>query len=250
MPPSARTKSSGLNCLREVRGALGRHPARHLTIRQAGRHLHGRAEDAPALLLRGGDDAGDLIGREREVVLTQNVDGGLVGRARQPRVDVGDRPMIERGGEQEAGQEVLAGRVEVGIGLGARIAAARREVLGQARGLHLVGDVGERVPPPGRFFERDRLQVEVSIRVIVFLVNSTSAKPTQRLQELEKSNDGFYLAEVDLKLRGPGEIYGRAQHGALNLQIATLADAKLIARTKNKLNCSLQVTKTCYNINN
>jgi ATP-dependent DNA helicase RecG len=67
-----------------------------------------------------------------------------------------------------------------------------------------------------------------------FLVNSTSAKPTQRLQELEKSNDGFYLAEVDLKLRGPGEIYGRAQHGALNLQIATLADAKLIARAQKQ----------------
>ncbi len=41
---------------------------------------------------------------------------------------------------------------------------------------------------------------------------------------MEKSNDGFYLAEVDLTLRGPGEIYGRAQHRALNLQIATLAD--------------------------
>ena len=63
-----------------------------------------------------------------------------------------------------------------------------------------------------------------------YLVTSTSAKPTQRLKEIEKSNDGFYLAEVDLKLRGPGEIYGRAQHGALNLQIATLADTKLIRR--------------------
>lgn len=65
-----------------------------------------------------------------------------------------------------------------------------------------------------------------------FLVSSTSAKPTQRLREIEKSNDGFYLAEVDLKLRGPGEIYGRAQHGALNLQIATLSDTKMIARAQ------------------
>lgn len=40
------------------------------------------------------------------------------------------------------------------------------------------------------------------------------------------------MAEVDLKLRGPGEIYGKAQHGALNLQIATLADTKLIARAQ------------------
>ena len=67
-----------------------------------------------------------------------------------------------------------------------------------------------------------------------FLVTSSSAKPSQRLKEIEKSNDGFYLAEVDLKLRGPGEIYGRAQHGSLNLQIATLADTKLIARAQHQ----------------
>ena len=65
-----------------------------------------------------------------------------------------------------------------------------------------------------------------------YLVTSTSAKPTQRLREVEKSNNGFYLAEVDLKLRGPGEIYGHAQHGALNLQIASLGDTKLIARAQ------------------
>ncbi len=67
-----------------------------------------------------------------------------------------------------------------------------------------------------------------------YLVTSDSSKPTQRLREIEKSNDGFYLAEADLKLRGPGEIYGRAQHGALNLQIATLSDTKLIARAQRQ----------------
>lgn len=66
-----------------------------------------------------------------------------------------------------------------------------------------------------------------------YLVMSDSSQPSQRLRELEKSNDGFYLAEVDLRLRGPGEIYGRAQHGQLNLQIATLADTKMIARAQN-----------------
>ena len=66
-----------------------------------------------------------------------------------------------------------------------------------------------------------------------FLMTSGTEKPSQRLREIEKSNDGFYLAEVDLKLRGPGEIYGRAQHGALNLQIATLSDTKLIAKAQH-----------------
>ena len=65
-----------------------------------------------------------------------------------------------------------------------------------------------------------------------YLVMTGNDKPSQRLREIESSQDGFYLAEVDLRLRGPGEIYGRAQHGALNLQIATLADTKLIARAR------------------
>ena len=67
-----------------------------------------------------------------------------------------------------------------------------------------------------------------------YLITSTSSKPTERLREIEKSNDGFYLAEVDLRLRGPGEIYGRSQHGALNLQIATLSDTKLINRAQKQ----------------
>ena len=65
-----------------------------------------------------------------------------------------------------------------------------------------------------------------------FLVSSTSAKPSERLRELEKSNDGFYLAERDLELRGPGEIYGRAQSGALNLAVANIADTKLLKRAQ------------------
>ena len=65
-----------------------------------------------------------------------------------------------------------------------------------------------------------------------YLMVSSSKTPSQRLKEVEKSNDGFYLAEVDLRLRGPGEIYGRAQHGELNLQVATLSDTKMIARAQ------------------
>ena len=62
-----------------------------------------------------------------------------------------------------------------------------------------------------------------------YLVMSDNNKPTQRIREIEKSNDGFYLAQVDLDLRGPGEIYGNMQHGALNLKIANIADTKLIS---------------------
>ena len=64
------------------------------------------------------------------------------------------------------------------------------------------------------------------------LMMSSHDKPSQRLREIEKSHDGFYLAEVDLKLRGPGEIYGKMQHGDLNLKIASLADTALITRAQ------------------
>ena len=61
-----------------------------------------------------------------------------------------------------------------------------------------------------------------------FLLTTDEFRPSRRLLELEKSNDGFYLAEVDLKLRGPGEIYGALQHGALDLRFASLGDTKLV----------------------
>lgn len=63
-----------------------------------------------------------------------------------------------------------------------------------------------------------------------YLINSNSDAPTRRLREIERSQDGFYLAEVDLNLRGPGELYGSLQHGALDLRIATITDTKLVHR--------------------
>ena len=63
-----------------------------------------------------------------------------------------------------------------------------------------------------------------------FLLTTDNKPPTRRLREIEKSSDGFYLSEIDLQLRGPGEIYGTQQHGQLDLQIASLADSRLIAR--------------------
>lgn len=63
-----------------------------------------------------------------------------------------------------------------------------------------------------------------------YLICSSSDAPTKRIREIERSQDGFYLAEVDLKLRGPGEIYGSLQHGALDLRIASITDTKLVHR--------------------
>lgn len=65
-----------------------------------------------------------------------------------------------------------------------------------------------------------------------YLMMSDSSAPPQRLKALERSNDGFKLAELDLELRGPGAIYGTMQHGQLDLRVAKLTDTQLIARAR------------------
>jgi ATP-dependent DNA helicase RecG len=47
-----------------------------------------------------------------------------------------------------------------------------------------------------------------------------------RLETMVKTNDGFEIAEVDLKLRGPGDIMGTQQSGVLNLKIANIIKDK------------------------
>jgi ATP-dependent DNA helicase RecG len=54
-----------------------------------------------------------------------------------------------------------------------------------------------------------------------------------RIETMCHTNDGFEIAEVDLKLRGPGDIMGKQQSGVLNLQIADLVkdrDILMLAR--------------------
>ncbi|MBN8643385.1 MAG: ATP-dependent DNA helicase RecG [Flavobacteriales bacterium] len=55
-----------------------------------------------------------------------------------------------------------------------------------------------------------------------------------RLDTMVRTNDGFEIAEVDLKLRGPGDIMGTQQSGVLNLQIADLVkDRDILQLARN-----------------
>ena len=60
-----------------------------------------------------------------------------------------------------------------------------------------------------------------------------SKTASKRLSVLRESNDGFYIAEKDLEIRGPGELLGTKQTGVADLKIADLVrDAALIPQVK------------------
>jgi len=66
----------------------------------------------------------------------------------------------------------------------------------------------------------------------LLFTESTSERVQKRLKAMEKMHIGAQLAELDLKLRGPGEIYGTKQHGFVNLKVASMTDFKLIEKTR------------------
>lgn len=50
----------------------------------------------------------------------------------------------------------------------------------------------------------------------------------QRLRALERTNDGFEISEIDMQLRGPGEVYGVRQSGIPDLKLASIMDLEKI----------------------
>lgn len=63
------------------------------------------------------------------------------------------------------------------------------------------------------------------------LLFTSSASVPARLKYMEKVHSGFRLSELDLKLRGPGELFGTRQTGYLDLKYATLTDNALLLKT-------------------
>ena len=61
-----------------------------------------------------------------------------------------------------------------------------------------------------------------------------SKEETERLNILEKTNDGFVIAEEDFKLRGSGDLFGTKQSGDMNFKIANLKDDYKILVEANK----------------
>lgn len=66
---------------------------------------------------------------------------------------------------------------------------------------------------------------------LLFSGNS-SPKINKRLKHLETIHQGSRVAEIDLELRGPGEMYGLKQHGFLDLRLASFNDRGLIETSR------------------
>ena len=63
----------------------------------------------------------------------------------------------------------------------------------------------------------------------IFVSGNDSADTKKRLEILNKSNDGFYIASEDLKLRGPGDLFGIRQSGLLEFKIGDVfTDARIL----------------------
>lgn len=67
----------------------------------------------------------------------------------------------------------------------------------------------------------------------LLFTESSGIKTEKRLKMLETNFIGPKLAELDLKLRGPGDLYGIRQHGELNLKFADFSDHELFKSAKN-----------------
>jgi len=68
----------------------------------------------------------------------------------------------------------------------------------------------------------------------LLLAESPSFEGRERLKIIERTRDGFLLAEEDLRLRGPGEFFGTQQSGLPDLRMARLSDVALLEMARGE----------------
>ncbi len=68
----------------------------------------------------------------------------------------------------------------------------------------------------------------------ILITDSDNEITKKRMETMCASNDGFYISEQDLKLRGPGDFFGTRQHGLPDMKIANLFEDRDILRLSQK----------------
>jgi ATP-dependent DNA helicase RecG len=66
----------------------------------------------------------------------------------------------------------------------------------------------------------------------ILLSDTPSEESVERLRAIERTQDGFELAEVDLEMRGPGEFFGTRQSGVPPLKMAKLSDRRILEEAR------------------
>lgn len=64
----------------------------------------------------------------------------------------------------------------------------------------------------------------------ILIADSDNEITKKRMDTMCSSNDGFYISEQDLKLRGPGDFFGTRQHGLPEMKIANLFEDRMILK--------------------
>ena len=68
---------------------------------------------------------------------------------------------------------------------------------------------------------------------ILMTGDKISEDSKKRMETMVRTNDGFEIAEVDLQLRGPGDLLGTQQSGLLDLKISNLSkDAQIVSMAR------------------
>ena len=83
----------------------------------------------------------------------------------------------------------------------------------------------------------------------LLLSSSRSEEARQRLQVLEQSQDGFFIAEMDLRLRGPGEVLGTRQSGLPDFALASLMtdqEVLMLARQAAEQTLTTDPSLSCW----